>query len=71
MLGSIPQTISHCLHKLVALARPTHLPFHYNVAQVGICVRTVPVSDKVTLSYEWAVPCIFTIAQLRINYRNF
>lgn len=62
MLGSIPQTISHCLHKLVALAHLPHLPFHYTAAQVEICGRTVPVSDKVTLHCEWAVPCIFTIA---------
>lgn len=58
MFGSIPQTISHCLHKRVALAHPPHLPFDYTAAQV----RTIRVSDKVTLHCEWAVPCIFTIA---------
>lgn len=62
MLGSIPQTISHCLLKLVALAHLPHLPFHYTAAQVGICIRTIPVSDKVTLHRERAAPCIFTIA---------
>ena len=41
MLGSIPQTISHCPLKMVALAHPPHLPFHYSAAQVGICVRTI------------------------------
>lgn len=56
MLGKIPQTISHCLHKLVALAHPPHLPFHYSAGQVGIFVRAIPVSDKVTLRCEWAVP---------------
>lgn len=49
MLGSIPRTISHCLLKLVALARPPHLPFHYTAAQVGICARITPaVPSKVT-----------------------
>lgn len=50
MLASIPQTISHCLLNLVALAHPPPHPlFHYATAQVGICVRTIPVSEKVTL----------------------
>lgn len=42
MLGSIPQSISHCLHKLVALAHSPHLPFDYTAAQV----RTIPVSAR-------------------------
>lgn len=62
MLGSIPQMISHCLRKLVALAHPPHLQFHYAAAQVGICVRAIPASHKVTPCCEWAVPCTFTKA---------
>lgn len=72
MVGNVPQTISHCLCRLVALAHLPHLPFHYTTAaQVRICVRTIPVSDKVTPSSGRAVPCIFTTARLRINYGKF
>lgn len=60
MLGNIPQTISHCLHKLVVLAHPPHLPIHYSAGQVGICIRAIPVSDKVILHCEWAVPNIYS-----------